>query len=115
MIVPDGALNYLPFNLLFLPNTQEYLFTKYDIIHNPSSSIIDSLRKFAVSEQKAPLELAIAADAVFSLEDDRLERDKGDKVDKVDKVDKGERFSPLQRTFAISPEMNFGAGYGKIL
>ncbi len=77
IVVPDGVLNYLPFNLLFVPESQEFLFTQYEIVYNPSSSTIDSLRKFAVSEEKAPLQIAITADAVFSPNDDRLNGGKG--------------------------------------
>jgi CHAT domain-containing protein len=72
LVVPDGRLNYFPYNLLYLPQTQNYLFEKYSVIHSPSASAIDLIRKYAVSPETPTKELIIFADPVFNEQDDRV-------------------------------------------
>ncbi len=74
LIIPDGNLHGFSFNLLYIPNTEEFLFSQYEIVHNPSSTTIDYLRQYAIiTPQQATSTIAIFADPVFSADDARLE------------------------------------------
>ncbi|NET86896.1 MAG: CHAT domain-containing protein [Kamptonema sp. SIO1D9] len=77
LIVPDGALHYVPFSALPLQNSKNSgqltsLINQYEIVNLPSSSTLDIIRKQNHQRQKAPLTIAIIADPVFSSQDPRL-------------------------------------------
>jgi len=45
IVVADGALNYIPFQVLHLPNDQQPLVASREIINAPSASILGQLRQ----------------------------------------------------------------------
>lgn len=65
IIVADGALNYIPFQLLPNPDDQTPLVAKYEIVNAPSASILGQLRQ--EKQQRAPKTKVLAAfgDPVF--------------------------------------------------
>lgn len=63
IVVADGALNYIPFQVLTLDN--EPLVVNYEIINTPSASILGELRKEATQRRPAKV-LAAFGDPVFA-------------------------------------------------
>ena len=75
-IVAEGALLNTPIAALRNvsgPNKDEFLLDRHQMISLPSASILVSLRKSATKHRTADGLLAIFADPVFSLDDDRVE------------------------------------------
>ena len=67
IVVADGALNYIPFQLL--PNPQadnEPLVAKYEVINAPSASTLGQLRQEKQQRQHATKILAAFGDPVFA-------------------------------------------------
>jgi len=66
IIVADGALHYIPFQVLPTPNEDnEPLVAGYEIINTPSASILGQLQKEATGRQPAKV-LAAFGDPVFA-------------------------------------------------
>jgi CHAT domain-containing protein len=65
IVAADGALNYIPFQILPSPSTNEPLVTRFEIINSPSASILGDLRKEAAQRQPAPKLLAAFGDPTF--------------------------------------------------
>jgi CHAT domain-containing protein len=65
IVVADGALNYIPFQILPMPSGNEPLVAKYDIVNAPSASILGELRHEAERRQAATKLLAAFGDPVF--------------------------------------------------
>ncbi len=78
LIVADGALQYLPFAALPVPGTSGKdvvpLLVNHEIVNLPSATTLAVLRKETALRQSAPKALAILADPVFSLNDERLKQ-----------------------------------------
>ena len=79
IIVADGALQFIPFAALPLPaaqnnNTKTYrpLITEHEIINLPSASTLAVLRDEVKARPAAEKTLAVLADPVFMLNDERL-------------------------------------------
>jgi len=66
IIVADGALHYIPFQVLPAPSAdKEPLVANYEVINTPSASILGELRKEATLRQPTKL-LAAFGDPVFA-------------------------------------------------
>ena len=66
IIVADGALHYVPFQMLPVPaNENEPLVTNYEIVNTPSASILGQLRKEKQQRQPTKRLLAAFGDPVF--------------------------------------------------
>jgi CHAT domain-containing protein len=66
IIVADGALHYIPFQVLPAPSADnEPLVANYEIVNTPSASILGELRKEATQRQPAKI-LAAFGDPVFA-------------------------------------------------
>jgi CHAT domain-containing protein len=92
VVVPDGALHYVPFAALPAPGTEGRgigeagrkvkprpasfipLVAAYEIVILPSASVIATQRRDLAGRQIAPKLLAVLADPVFHLEDERFRR-----------------------------------------
>jgi CHAT domain-containing protein/Tfp pilus assembly protein PilF len=76
LIVADGALQYLPFAALpDLSNTKDkptFLMEKHELISLPSASTLGILRQETQGRKPAKKLLAMLADPVFSINDERL-------------------------------------------
>ncbi len=80
LIVPDGALQYVPFSMLPInpqsairnPQWEEPLIVKHELVTLPSASTLAVMRRELAGRQPAPKQLAIFADPVFDENDDRL-------------------------------------------
>ncbi|MCU0545447.1 MAG: tetratricopeptide repeat protein [Oscillatoriaceae cyanobacterium Prado104] len=77
LIVPDGVLHYTAFAALSLaktaePNANNFLIARHEIITLPSASTLAILRQNYADRKQANQTLAILADPVFSLDDERV-------------------------------------------
>jgi CHAT domain-containing protein len=74
VIVADGALQYIPFAMLPAPDSRraEPLIVAHEIISLPSASTLAVQRRELADRQPAPRMVAVIADPVFSLSDERL-------------------------------------------
>jgi CHAT domain-containing protein len=62
IIVPDGALHYIPFQVLSVPSPNpELLVASHEIINTPSASILGELRKEATRRQPTKVLAAFGA------------------------------------------------------
>jgi CHAT domain-containing protein/Tfp pilus assembly protein PilF len=74
-VVADGALEYLPFAALANPAISRRvipLVVDHEVVRLPSASTLAALRAETATRAPAPKHLALLADPVFSLDDERL-------------------------------------------
>lgn len=77
MIMADGLLHYVPFGLLPSPGSveesggQRRLLDEYEISYAPSASVLAVLARRDGARPRAPETLAMVADPIFTLDDDR--------------------------------------------
>ncbi len=72
LIVADGALQYVPFQVLRSPGSEEQLISKHVILNSPSASLQALLKDEAARRKRAVNEVAVLADPVFEADDPRL-------------------------------------------
>ena len=74
VIVPDGALQYIPFSALPIPGSSSStpLVVKYEIINSPSASVLAEIRRQHERRPKASGLVAVLADPVFDTNDMRV-------------------------------------------
>lgn len=72
LVVADGALQYVPFQLLQSPGSQDPLISKHVIINSPSASLYALLKDEAAKRKRAANAVAVLADPVFEADDPRL-------------------------------------------
>lgn len=77
LIVSEGALQYVPFSALSIPDelspgSYRPLIATNEVISLPSASVLAVLRREASDRQVAPKAVAVFADAVFQSDDSRL-------------------------------------------
>jgi len=72
LIVPDGALQYVPFAALVKPYTNEALAVTHELAEVPSLSLLLELRKQSPGRPRAPKTLAVIADPVVEDRDPRF-------------------------------------------
>ena len=80
LVVTEGALQYVPFPALLLPEglpgsqgTYRPLLATHEVINLPSASVLAVLRREASGREVAPKAVAVFADAVFKNNDSRLQ------------------------------------------
>src|SRR5207249_7965029 len=80
LLVPDGALYYLPFAALPEPQqdghstVREPLIVAHELVSLPSASTLAVLRRELATRAPAPKALAVLADPVFARTDPRVKR-----------------------------------------
>lgn len=72
LIVPDGALRYVPFAALPKPGSGTPLLVSFEIVYLDSPSVLAMQRQRLASHSKAPRQLAVVADPVFNPDDPRV-------------------------------------------
>ena len=72
LVVADGALQYVPFQMLTAPETGNYLLQKYEIVNLPSASTLALLQSVAANRKPASKSVAVLADPVFEIDDPRV-------------------------------------------
>ncbi len=84
VIVADGALQYVPFGALTLPTNDNRRITKtplivdHEIVSLPSASTLAILRRDLAGRQPAARLVAVLADPVFDVRDERIKLRLGD-------------------------------------
>lgn len=74
LVVPDGALNYIPFGALVDPQRGTPLTAEHEVVAAPSSGLALMLQRQA-QRSEAPKALAVLADPVFDVTDPRVRVD----------------------------------------
>ena len=82
LIVPDGALQYIPFQILLDPHSRQPLMAKHEIVNEPSASTLASLLSEIATRSAATKSVAVLADPVFESNDPRIKRDAPKSVDR---------------------------------
>lgn len=81
LVVGDGALQYIPFNILTDPSTLvnsqpgqfgQPLIVNHEIVNLPSISALVELRRNSASHPRAPKLVAMLADPIFEESDERI-------------------------------------------
>jgi len=78
LVVSDGALQYIPFAALTVPGKSGHgegylpLVVEHEIINNPSASTLSVLRNEVKGRFPPAKTIAIIADPVFTIDDDRV-------------------------------------------
>lgn len=86
LIVPDGALQYIPFDALTIPDSSEQassqknegtagplpLILKHEIVNQPSASALALMRSETKRREPRTKEVAVLADPVFGSDDPRV-------------------------------------------
>jgi CHAT domain-containing protein/Tfp pilus assembly protein PilF len=72
LIVPDGALHYLPFAALPVPGISEPLVASHEVVTSPSASALAVSRRELAGRAPALKTLAVVADPVFDAGDPRV-------------------------------------------
>lgn len=73
LVVPDGALQYVPFAALPVPGRPEVpLVTEHEIVAAPSASLLAALRAEAAGRSRPARTVAVFADPVFDGWDERV-------------------------------------------
>jgi CHAT domain-containing protein len=103
IVVADGALNYIPFQLLPSPADNEPLVARYEIINAPSASILGELRQEAVWRQPAPKVLAAFGDPVFASNYAQRKDTGGEQVASVQTTE-GERWRHVLRDVELNSD-----------
>jgi CHAT domain-containing protein/Tfp pilus assembly protein PilF len=66
IVVADGSLNYIPFQVLPAPSTGEPLIAGCEVVGAPSATILGELRRETASRRPAPQLVAAFGDPVFA-------------------------------------------------
>jgi len=78
LVVADGALNYVPFAALPIPDenptVRSLLVNHYEVVNLPSASVLMSMRKERAGRRSPTGEVAVLADPVFSPSDARVHK-----------------------------------------
>jgi CHAT domain-containing protein/Tfp pilus assembly protein PilF len=74
LIVSDGALQYIPFGALTLPDSRLPLIVDHEIVSLPSASTLGVLRKEMAGRKRAERAIAVLADPVLQIDDSRVKQ-----------------------------------------
>jgi CHAT domain-containing protein len=72
LVVADGALQYIPFQLLHHPGSVTPLISEHEIVYLPSVSTLAVLQAEAAGRKPAVNSVAVLADPVFEIDDPRV-------------------------------------------
>lgn len=73
LIVSDGALQYVPFAALPIPEHKNVpLLVEHEIVNLPSASVLGEIRRAGTGRTRPTHEVAILADPVFDPSDERI-------------------------------------------
>ncbi len=95
-VVPDGALEYLPFAALPHPGTGRPLIHDLEVAHLPSASFLAFHRRHSERDEEKRGTLAIIADPVYAPDDERIADADGLRGAPEDRDVGGRRYSRLE-------------------
>jgi len=73
LVVPDGALHYVPFAALPVPGSEQPLIAEHEVVHLPSAATLSMLRRDRRTDDSRGA-VAVLADPVFTVDDPRVGR-----------------------------------------
>jgi CHAT domain-containing protein/tetratricopeptide (TPR) repeat protein len=74
LIVADGALQYIPFQILLDSDSQQPLIARHEIVNQPSASTLAVLLSEISGRKPAANLIAVLADPVFEINDPRVKQ-----------------------------------------
>ena len=116
LVVPDGALQYIPFQALTIPekdpngepaSAEEWkhsLLEKHEIVNELSASTLALLLKESAERKPAANSVAVLADPVFEVDDPRLGHAKSDGRQQSDESLEVQKALRAMRDVGISPD-----------
>jgi CHAT domain-containing protein/tetratricopeptide (TPR) repeat protein len=107
LIVPDGALQYVPFAALPVPGRPAVpLVAEHEMVAIPSASLLAALRAEAAGRRRPGRTLAVFADPVFDQSDERVQPRSGRRLARMETpapdADRDARQRDLNRSAAES-------------
>lgn len=72
LVVADGPLHFVPFAALSDPRTDHLLAVDHEVVNTPSASTLSVLRKEIAQREPPNKTIAVFADPVFEMEDERM-------------------------------------------
>jgi CHAT domain-containing protein len=81
LVVADGALQYIPFQVLINPETGARLIDRHEIVNEPSASSLGLVLSEIANRAPATNLVAVFADPVFEITDPRIKRDATEPLD----------------------------------
>ena len=72
VVVPDGALHYIPFGVLLIPGQDRHLLEQAEIVTLPSAGVLAAQRNTHREREPPAHAVAIVADPIFDSRDPRL-------------------------------------------
>jgi CHAT domain-containing protein len=81
LIVADGALQYIPFQVLINPETRTQLIESHEIVNEPSASSLALVLSEIANRKPATNLVAVLADPVFEITDPRIKRNATNELD----------------------------------
>ena len=97
VIIPDGALQYIPFAALIKPESKQRMAVAHEIVTLPSLSVLSELRDEIANRPVARKTLAVFADPVVEEDDLRFDANKPD----LNKPRSRRRAGNARRGFAV--------------
>ena len=105
LVVSDGILQYIPFAALSAPSKNIPLIVEHEIVNSPSASTIAITRNQTSERQTAPKTIAILADPVFSLDDERIQgKARSNNSDETLSTLRGEQMTKAARGSSVNWE-----------
>jgi CHAT domain-containing protein/tetratricopeptide (TPR) repeat protein len=100
VIIPDGALQYIPFQMLLDPDSSKSLLVDHEIIYEPSASTLGLLLSESGSRKLKDNSVAVLADPVFEADDPRVKRSENAAAQTVDTTE----LKQALRDIGLSPD-----------
>lgn len=104
IVVADGTLHYVPFQVLPLPSTHERMVAQHEVINTPSASILGQLEQESARRQPRQQALAAFGDPVFPSNYAQITgTNAGEQVASVQALN-DERWQPAVRDIELSTD-----------
>jgi CHAT domain-containing protein len=103
IIVADGSLNYIPFQVLPIPSNDEPLVASHEVVNAPSASVLGELRHEAARRRPAKI-LAAFGDPVFASDYAQRKESKGGKAIAAMQTLAGDRWMGALRDIGLAGE-----------
>ena len=81
LVVADGALQYIPFQILHEPDSNARLIDQHEIVYQPSASTLAVVLSEIAARQTAANTIAVLADPVFENTDPRIKQNSPNALD----------------------------------
>ena len=100
LIIPDGALQYIPFQMLVDPDSSKSMVASHEIIYEPSASTLGLILSELDERKQKDNAVAVLADPVFEADDPRVKRREKNGTQSVDTTE----LKQTLRDIGLSPD-----------